>query len=395
MKNFLDNSFFENNRKKLARALERNSVAVIASNKTFDNLPFKFIQNKNLFYLTGIEQEGTILIIFSQNGDTHEEILFLQNPNVDPVWNGERLTQTQAKEISGINKIKFYDDVKTLNLKTFFESCDEVYTNFFDPLTFLDENIVEWPSQKNVDELMSVIRMKKEIYEIECIRKACEITKKGFDEVYKFLKPGMKEYELEGILEGSFIKNGSRYPSFSTIVASGKNACTLHYNKNFSQCQDGELVLIDTGSEFCNYCSDVTRVLSISGNFSQRQEKIYNSVLNISTFAKSIVKVGITFKELQCATVEKTKEELSKLGLLRRSELEGDEYKKFFMHGVSHSLGLDVHDVVDRNLPFCENMVITIEPGIYVREEKIGIRLEDDVVVKDWGYEVLSEEVKK
>ena len=377
MKNFLDNSFFENNRKKLARALERNSVAVIASNKTFDNLPFKFIQNKNLFYLTGIEQEGTILIIFSQNGDTHEEILFLQNPNVDPVWNGERLTQTQAKEISGINKIKFYDDVKTLNLKTFFKSCDEVYTNFSDPLTFLDENIVEWPSQKNVDELMSVIRMKKEICEIECIRKACEITKKGFDEVYKFLKPGMREYELEGSLEGSFIKNGSRYPSFSTIVASGKNACTLHYNKNFSQCQDG------------------TRVLPVSGNFSQRQEKIYNSVLNISTFAKSIVKVGITFKELQCATVEKTKEELSKLGLLRRSELEGDEYKKFFMHGVSHSLGLDVHDVVDRNLPFCENMVITIEPGIYVREEKIGIRLEDDVVVKDWGCEVLSEEVKK
>ena len=385
--NFLDHFFFSNNRKKLANALGKDSVAIVAANKVFNELPFRFIQNKNLFYLTGIEQEGTLLLV---DGDSRKEILFLQNPNVDKVWNGERLTERQAKEISGIDEVFFYDVCENLNLKKYYESYTNVYTNFSDPLTFLNPESINIPC-KDLNDLMSVLRMKKENCEIECIRRAGMITKKGLEEVRHILKPGIKEYEIEGILLGSFIRYGARYSSFASIVASGKNACTLHYTKNLSQCENGDLVLLDVGAEFCNYCSDVTRVMAVGGKFTRRQEKIYNAVLRISQFAKSVVKVGITFKELQMMTGEKMKEELSVLGLLKGSELKGDEYKKYFMHGVSHSLGLDVHDLCDRKLPFCENMVITIEPGIYVQDEGVGVRIEDDVVVKGGCCEVLTE----
>ncbi len=383
--NILDYSFFSNNRKKLTSALGKDSVAIVAANKIFDELPFRFIQNKNLFYLTGIEQEGTLLIISEDY-----QILFLQNPNVDKVWNGERLTEDEAKKISGVDKIIFYDVCENLNLKKYYESYDNVYTNFSESLTFLNPESISVPC-KDLNELMCVIRMKKEVCEIECIRRAGMITKKGLEEVSKILQPGIKEFEIEGVLLGSFMRNGSRYPSFSSIVASGKNACTLHYTKNLSRCEEGDLVLLDVGSEYCNYCSDVTRVMAVGGKFTRRQEQIFNAVLRISQFAKSFVKIGTTFKELQMVTVEKTKEELLKLGLLKGNELKGDEYKKYFMHGVSHSLGLDVHDLCDRKLPFCENMVITIEPGIYVQDEGIGIRFEDDVVVKEGVCEVLTE----
>lgn len=392
MQDLLDRYFFSKNRGKLAKALGKNNVAIIASNKILDNYPYKFIQDKNFFYLTGIEQDGSFLILFVNDDGKYEEILFLQNSYIDPVWNGSQLTTEQVKAISGIEKIQFFDK-QSLDLKKIIPQYDTIFTNFNDPLNFFYGKDFIFNNEKDVNLLMRTIRVQKEKCEIECIKRACDITKQSFENLYPLLKENMYEYQIEGILLGNFIQCSSRYPSFTTIVASGKNACTLHYNKNISQCKKNDLVLIDTGTEFCNYCSDVTRVFSIDKKFSIRQKSIYQSVLNISLFAKSIVKVGMTFEELQKATVEKVKEELSKLGLLNGNSLRGDEYKKFFMHGVSHSLGLDVHDICDRKKPFCPNMVITIEPGIYIQDENIGIRLEDDVVVHENCCEVLTKDI--
>lgn len=407
----IPSELFIHNRKNFTAKMLAESVLVVKSNDVIPTnadgtLGFK--QNSDLYYLTGIDQEETSLWLCPDHPEAEfREVLFIKETNEHiKIWEGEKLTKEEASQLSGI---------KTILWDSQFESFLQRHIFHFNTIYLTDNEhdgknkSFQTQNRRLIDFLkfhyplhqfqraapiLSALRLLKHPLEIEAILKAVEITRKGFEAMSKKLKAGVFEFELEAELTYTFLKNRSRNHAFQPIVASGKNACVLHYITNYSVCKNGESVLLDFGAEYANYNADITRCLPVSGNFTPRQREIYLAVLHIFKEARSRMVIGKTFQELRDEVAELMKEKLFELRLLTKQDLSNaSSYKKYFPHGISHHLGLDVHDVGDKYRTFEAGMVLTCEPGIYIPAEEIGIRLENDILITANGNEDLMKSI--
>jgi Xaa-Pro aminopeptidase len=407
--------FFSRNRARLSNSLNKRSLAIINSNdemvRTADQF-YPFRQNSDLFYLTGINQEKTVLILFPDfPEETMREMLFIRSSSKKlETWDGHKLTLEEAARISGIKTIKWLDDLEsTLAQFTYLAKC--IYINlpenpkFIPELPSRDHRFVEELRRKlplhQMERLAPVIhrlRVIKADEEIELIREACRITGNAFKRILATLKPDMVEYEIEAELTFDFIRNGARGHAYQPIIASGINACTLHYIANNKECKDGELLLMDFGAEVANYAADCTRTIPVNGKFTPRQRQVYDAVQRVFTFARSLMKPGKTINLIHNEVCSLWEKEHIKLGLYTSAERDQQDketplWQRYYMHGTSHFLGLDVHDVGSKDAEFRPNMVLTCEPAIYIPEEGIGIRLENNILITDEGNIDLMQDI--
>ena len=403
----ISSHIYKKNRGKFMSRMKKNSFAVFNSNDIYPigaDSTFPFEQHRDLFYLTGIDQEETILLLSPQDKEIkNREILFVKETDKNiQIWEGPKLSKEDARSISGIEKILWLNEFEptlkeiTSQNNGIYLNKNEHYRNNSETQTredrFISKFKKEYPTHSvyRSNPILQHIRSIKDPLEINQIKKACDITEMGFRRILKFIKPGIWEYEIEAELLHEFISNRSKGFAYSPIIASGKNANILHYIKNNSQCKSGELILIDAAAEYGNYCSDLTRTIPVSGRYSVRQKAIYNAVLNVKREATTLLTPGNLWKEYHEEVGKIMTAELLKLGLLdkndvRKQDPKNPAYKKYFMHGTSHHIGLDTHDYGLLNEPFEPNMVFTVEPGIYLPDEGFGIRIEDVVVVQESG----------
>lgn len=403
----IDSKLFKRNRSKFVSQMLPNSIAVFNSNDIFStgaDSTLPFYQHRNIFYLSGVDQEESILILNpNANNPAHKEILFLKETNDHiAIWEGAKLNKDQAKSSTGIQSIYWLDEFETIFSKLM-TNVDKVYFNNNDHyrkavemqtredrfLIWLKSNYPERKIEYSFP-IMEKLRGVKEPEEIELIQKACDITEKGFRRVLKFLKPGVMEFHVEAEYSHEFLRNRSKGFAYTPIIASGYNACILHYINNNMQCKDGDMLLMDVGAEYANYSSDMTRTIPVNGRFTDRQKSVYQAVLNVKNEASKMLIPGTLWKEYHVEVGKLMTSELISLGLLDKSDIQNQNhknpaYKKYFMHGTSHHMGLDTHDYGDLKTPMVANMVFTVEPGIYIPDENLGIRLEDDVVIKNSG----------
>jgi Xaa-Pro aminopeptidase len=408
MKNFtIDRKLFIENRKKLIKQMKPGSIAIVIAN---DMMPtnsdglMKYRPNSDLYWLTGVDQEETVLILFPDSPDPKfKEVLFVRETNdLIAIWYGKKLSKAEATEKTGIENVVWLSDFRRI-FRNLITDADNVYLNSNEHKRAEIEvetraaRFIKWCKEEyplhNYNRLAPIInrlRAVKSPLEIELLQEACDLTEKGFRRVLNFVKPGVMEYEVEAEYVHEFVKNGGDYADYSPIIASGKSACVLHYVENDKPCKDGDLLLMDTGAGFKYYNADMTRTIPVNGKFTKRQKAVYNAVHSVmKTTIQSVVK-GTIWKDLQRECEENIEKELIKLKLLKMSDIKKQDpnwpaYKKYFMHGVSHFLGIDVHDVGYFHEPFKPGMVFTVEPGIYILEEGIGIRLENNIVVKEKG----------
>lgn len=396
---------FINNRKRFAKRMCSNAIAVFNSH---DIMPtsadgmMPFIQQTDLFYLSGIDQEESILLIFpdADNNKNHE-ILFIKETNKEiAIWEGHKYTMEEARRLSGIQSVfwinQFNDIFNTLVIqaKVIYLNSNE-HLRAKNEVESRDSRFKKWCTIKyplhiyeRSQPILHEIRVVKSQIEIEQLEKAIHITEKGFRRALEFIKPGVMEYEIEAELIYEFISNRSRGFSFQPIIASGLNACVLHYIENKRQCKEGELVLMDIGAEYGNYNADLTRCVPVNGKFTDRQRSVYNAVLRVQRAAMAMLAPGNTIPEYHYEVGKIMEKELVGLGLLSKTDIKKQDlahpaYKKYFMHGTSHHLGLDVHDYGYPQMKMEVGMVLTVEPGIYIKEENLGIRLENDVVIEE------------
>lgn len=384
-----------------------NSIAVFNSNDIFStgaDSTLPFYQHRNIFYLSGVDQEESILVLNpNANNPAHKEILFLKETNDHiAIWEGAKLNKDQAKNSTGIQSVYWLDEFETIFSKLM-TNVDKVYFNNNDHyrkavemqtredrfLIWLKSNYPKHKIEYSFP-IMEKLRGVKEPEEIELIQKACDITEKGFRRVLKFLKPGVMEFHVEAEYSHEFLRNRSKGFAYTPIIASGYNACVLHYINNNMQCKDGDMLLMDVGAEYANYSSDMTRTIPVNGRFTDRQKSVYQAVLNVKNEASKMLIPGTLWEEYHVEVGKLMTSELISLGLLDKSDIQNQDhknpaYKKYFMHGTSHHMGLDTHDYGDLKTPMVANMVFTVEPGIYIPDENLGIRLEDDVVIKNSG----------
>ena len=403
----IDVQLFINNRKRFKKNLKENSLAVFNSNDIYNTgadstLPFS--QHRDIFHLSGVDQEESILVIFpSCKNTSHKEILFLKETNEHiAVWEGEKLTKKRATEVSGISTIYWLNQFESIFRQLVIES-ENIYLNANEHLRtknemetredrFVKKFKSDFPNHSILRSapIMHKIRSIKDPLEIELMQKACDITEKGFRRILKFVKTGKMEYEIEAELMHEFLSNRSKGFAYSPIIASGSSACVLHYGENNKSCNEGDVILMDFGAEYANYSSDLTRCIPVNGKFTSRQKEVYNSVLRVKNDATKLLKPGVLLNEYHKMVGEIMEKELIKLQLISNQDVKNQDpnwpaYKKYFMHGTSHYIGLDTHDLGSWTNPIEENMVFTVEPGIYIPEEGLGIRLEDDVVVQKNG----------
>lgn len=403
----IDSSLFIRNRKRFTANMQEKSVAVFNSNDIFpisadSTMPFQ--QHRDIFHLSGVDQEESILVLFpSCSNEKHREILFLRETNEHiAVWEGEKLTKESALEVSGIKTVYWLNQFDAI-FKQLMVEADALYLNTNEHLRantevetredrFIKKIKVDFPAHqvKKSAPIMHNIRAIKDDVEIDLMQKACNITEKGFRRLLSFTKPGVFEYELEAELIHEFIRNKSKGFAYTPIIASGKNACVLHYIENNQECKDGDIILLDVAAEYANYSSDLTRCIPVNGRFSRRQAEVYNAVLSVKKEAEKLLVPGTFLAEYHKEVGSLMEEQLVNLGLLDKTDIKNQDpnwpaYKKYFMHGTSHYIGLDTHDVGPWNEPIQAGMVFTCEPGIYIPEENIGIRIEDDLVVKENG----------
>jgi len=405
---------FIKNRKKLFKLLKNKSVAIINSN---DEMPrngdqtFPYRQNSDFFYLTGIEQEKSVLIISKGYKKEFEEILFILKPEKTlEIWEGHKLTNEEVKTISGIDNIKYISEFEMM-LQEVILASETVYLNknenlkFETPVLYKDIRLINEITEKfplhnyeRLAPLLTELRLQKEPEETELIQEACNITTKAFHRILKFIKPGEKEYEIEAEITAEFLRNGASGHAYQPIIASGKDNCVLHYVSNDKECKDGDLILMDFGAEYANYAADTTRTVPVNGKFTDRQKEVYNAVLRVMKKATLLIKPGNTINKVNEEVNRLIEKELVNLGLAKQNEIDNKEKRdsvrmKYFMHGNSHFMGLDVHDVGTKDTVFKAGMVMSCEPGIYVEEEGFGIRLENDILVTENGQiDLLAEE---
>ncbi|WP_266204183.1 aminopeptidase P N-terminal domain-containing protein [Pontibacter kalidii] len=406
---------FINHRHNFVKQLKPSSIAIFHSNDVMPTnadgtMPFR--QNSDLFYLSGVDQEESILLLFPDSKDERmQEILFIRETNDHILtWEGYKLTKEQARETSGIPTVYWTHQFEQV-LHTLIYEAEHLYLNTNEHLRavvevetrdarFIKKVKEQFPLHKyeRSAPIMHQLRAIKSVREVELIQQACNITDKAFRRLLGFIKPGVMEYEIEAEIYHEFLRNRSRGPAYEPIIASGENACILHYTDNSRECNDGDLVLMDFGAEYANYAADLTRTVPVNGRFTKRQREVYEAVLTVMKTAMHMLVPGNTLDQYHKFVGTVMENELIKLGLLNESDVRNQDperplYKKYFMHGTSHHLGLDVHDVANKFRPFQEGMVFTCEPGIYIREEGIGIRLENDILVTHNGPKDLMQHI--
>ncbi|MFA5525044.1 MAG: aminopeptidase P family protein [Tissierellales bacterium] len=402
----MNKDFYIRTRKKILNSIEDNSLFVLfsgtAPHKSAD-ADYDFIVNKNFFYTVGIEREKFILLIEKRNNKIKETIFIDKVSPLEEKWTGYRMKEDEVKSISGIENIKpvdgFYDYLNTIMFNDCFSNIyldlerrgwDSDDTKAFK----LSKDIREKYPHVKINNSYSIIaksRMVKAEEEVEMIRRAIEITNQGIKKMMENSKSGMKEYQLEAYFDFELKILGAKRHAFNTIAASGKNAIVLHYGENNCQMENGDLILFDLGSEYKNYCADISRTFPVNGRFTERQKEIYNIVLKSQLETIKAIKPGLPFKELNNVTKKVLIEECKRIGLISSDE----EIIKYYYHGVSHYLGLDTHDVGDREAILEPGMILTIEPGLYIEDEGLGIRIEDNVLVTEDGCENLSKDIIK
>jgi Xaa-Pro aminopeptidase len=402
--NTLDSNLFIQNRNLFSRKLENNSIAIFNSNDVMPTnsdgtMPFK--QNSDLFWLTGVDQEESVLVITKHNDNTVEELLFLKETNEHiAIWEGTKLTKEKAFQNSGIKKVYWLSDMEAM-IEGKITDCKNLYLNknihsrSTSEVQTRDDRYREsiaskFPNKiiKEVAPIMHELRFIKSNIEVGLIQHACDITEKGLRRILPLIKPGIMEYEIEAELMHEFLSNRSAGFAYQPIIGSGIDSCVLHYIDNNKKCLDGDILLMDFGAEYANYASDLTRSIPVNGRFSSRQSDVYNAVLRVMKEATNMLRPATDHKQMQQEVIKLMQEELINLGLFDMHDVKNQDpknplYKKYFMHGTSHSLGLDVHDVGDTSTPMKSGMVFTCEPGIYIQEEGLGIRLENDILVTD------------
>ena len=403
----IDNRLFIKNRKHFMAHLEPNSIAVFNSNDIYpigadSTMPFQ--QARDIFYLSGIDQEESILLLFPDAVEKkHKEVLFVRKTDEHiAVWEGPKLTKEQATKVSGIETIYWLEEFDAI----FFELMSQAETIYFNTNEHYRQAVVtetredrfikatkeKYPAHRwaKSNPILQRLRSVKDPIELDLLQKACDITEKGFRRILNFVKPGVWEYEIEAEFIHEFIRNRSRGFAYTPIIASGNNANILHYIENNQQCKDGDLILLDVGAEYANYSSDMTRTIPINGRFTTRQKEVYQAVLDVLREANTLLVPGTIWKEYHVEVGKIMTDKLLQLGLLDKADVKNEDpdwpaYKKYFMHGTSHHLGLDTHDYGLLWEPMKANMVFTIEPGIYIPEEGFGVRLENDVVIQESG----------
>jgi len=413
----IDPDLFVQNRKRFVQRLKPNSIAVFNSNDimpTSADGTHPFIQQTDLFYLSGIDQEESTLVICPDaKEEKHKEILFVKETNEKiALWEGRKYGKDDAAAVSGIKTVYWNHEFNAVFSVLVYHS-DNIYLNSNEHLRAdvsvetRDARFLRWcrkvfPLHRygRLAPIMQELRAVKSEPEVELIKTAGRITEKAFRRLLGFIKPGVWEFEIEAEIHHEFLKNRSRGPAFATIVASGADACTLHYVNNDKQCRAGDLVLIDFGAEYAHYAADVTRTVPVSGRFSKRQKEIYRAVVNVQNAAIRMLEPGNTLDDYNREVGKVVESELIRLGLLKAAAVKKqsvDEplYKKFLPHGVSHHLGLDVHDYGDKYRKFEPGMVFTCEPGIYVRDEAIGVRIENDILIGAKGPVDLTQNIPR
>jgi Xaa-Pro aminopeptidase len=403
----LSSTHYSNNRKRFASRMEEKGLAIFTSNDIYPTsadgtLPFK--QHSDIFYLTGVDQEETMLILFPDaTNPAHKEMLFVRETNDHiAVWEGSKLNKAQAKDRTGVTTIYWSSEFeKTLHTIIGEAACVYLNSNEHSRATIEVETremrLSKWFREKyphhTIDRsapIMHALRAVKDGEEIAQIQKAVDITHNGLLRVMKMIRPGVMEYLIEAEFAHEFLSSGSRGFAYTPIIASGESACVLHYIDNDKPCKEGDVILLDVGAEYGNYAADMTRCLPVSGKFTERQKNVYNAVLSVMKQATAYLKPGVIMSEYHVAVGEMMTVELLKLNLISEEDVKNQNpswpaYKKYFMHGTSHFLGLDVHDVGNWNKPIEVGNVFTVEPGIYIPEENLGIRLENNIVITENG----------
>lgn len=396
----LNPELFKKNRQRFTALMDKNAIAIFNSN---DELPsngdalHKFKQNTDLYWLTGIEQEDSMLVLFPDNPDPkYREVLVLVRPNeLKEKWDGHRLRANEGRAVSGIETILWLDSLDAL-LQTWIHLADSIYLNTNEndrkanmvpvrDYRFIEQMKLRYPlhQYKRSARIMKEVRAIKTSFEVEVIQKAIDITEVAFKRLLQFIKPGVMEYEIEAEIFHSFLMQKATGPAYGSILASGDRARTLHYVSNNQACKDGELILMDFGAEYGGYCADLTRTVPVNGKFTRRQKQVYNACLHLHNYAKSLLKPGITIVDYTDKVGEEATQQFLKIGLLKKTDIKNEDkenraYRKYLYHGISHHLGIDVHDLGTRTAPIKAGMVFTIEPGIYIEEEKMGVRIENN-----------------
>lgn len=401
----INSNLFKRNRKNFMSQMQGNSLAVFNSNDIYpvsadSTLPFE--QHRDIFYLSGVDQEESILVLFpSCPKPQYQEILFLKETNAHiAIWEGEKLTKDKAFEVSGVKTVFWLQDMEKV-MRELMSYAETIYINTNEHYRAVvetetrEDRFTSWIRNKypahsiaKSNPILQRLRSVKDSIEIDLMQKACDITEKGFRRILNFVKPGVWEYEIEAEYIHEFVKNRSKKFAYTPIIASGNNANVLHYIENNQQCSEGELILMDVGAEYANYSADMTRTIPVSGKFTDRQKAVYNAVHRVKNEATKMLVPGTIWADYHIEVGKIMTSELLGLGLLNKEDVQHENpewpaYKKYFMHGTSHHIGLDTHDYGLLHEPMQANMVFTVEPGIYLPDEGFGIRLEDDVVIKE------------
>ena len=411
----LNPEIFVRNRERFVKKMKPGSIAIFVSN---DEMPvnadalYPFKQNSDLFWLSGIVQEDSMVILFPGNPDPkYREVLVLARPNeLKEKWDGKRLRVEEAQNMSGIKTIVWLDSLDAL-LQPWIHLADAIYldTNENDrkaslirtrDYRYADELRARYPLHQfeRAAKIMKVLRAIKTPLEIEVLQKAIDITDNAFRRLLQFIKPGVMEYEIEAEIWHSFLSQRATGPAYGSIIASGDRARTLHYVSNDQECKDGELILMDFGAEYGGYNADLTRTVPVNGKFTRRQKTVYNACLHIHDFAKSLLKPGITITDYTDKVGEEATQQFLKIGLLKKSDVKNEDpqnraYRKYLYHGISHHLGIDVHDLGTRTDPIKAGMVFTVEPGIYIEQERMGVRIENNVWITRNGNKDLMKNI--
>ena len=403
----INKDLFIQNRERFKKQMKSNSIAIFNSN---DEMPrngdanYDFKQNSDLFYLTGLDQEDCMLVLFPDCPiPAYREAIFVKRSNETiEVWYGHKYTFDEAREVSGVANVFWFDEFESM-MKATINMAENIYLNLnendragnaapYKDLGFASEMRHKFPLHKfeRSAPIMQRLRSIKSPIELEIMNTAIGCSEKMIQRVLKFVKPGVKEYEVEAEVIHEFIRNGASGHSFHPIVASGPNACILHYIDNSGVCKDGDLLLLDTGADYANYASDMTRTFPVNGRFTKRQKEVYNAVLRVMKEAMKMLKPGVLLMEYHNQVCQVMEKELVDLKLLTMDDIKNQNpnwpaFKRYYMHGTSHFLGIDVHDVGMRYEPMLPNMAFSCEPGIYIKEEGIGIRIENEVLITEKG----------
>ena len=411
----LNPQIFIKNRERFVSRMQKNAIAIFVSN---DEVPdngdsiYKFRQNSDVFWLSGITQEDSMVILFPDNPDPkYREVLVLVRPNeLKEKWDGKRLRVNEAQQISGIKTIVWLDSLDGL-LQPWVHLADSIYLDSNEndrkaslvrtrDYRFIDEMKSRYPLHQylRAARILKDLRGIKTAEEVEVMQKAVDITEQTFRRLLKFIKPGVMEYEIEAEIYHSFLSQRATRPAYGSIIASGDNARILHYVNNNAECKDGDLILMDFGAEYGGYCADLTRTVPVNGKFTRRQRTVYNACLYLHDYAKSILKPGISIVDYTEKVGEEATQQFLKIGLLKKSDVKNEDpenraYRKYLYHGISHHLGIDVHDLGTRTEPIKAGMVFTVEPGIYIEEEKMGVRIENNLWITKNGNKDLFKNI--